>query len=126
MRAFIAIFILCLSCKTAAAETWSCKNDMEIHCQHGACEASRNFTPMDITLNTKGTISICAYTGCWEGKADITQNGRYLVFIGHNLPFSSSPTKENGQSALVSIDRMDSVGIVKVASFTQPLICSKN
>lgn len=126
MRVCIGIFLLCLSGTMVAAETWSCKNDMEIHCGRSACEASGSFTPMDITLKTKGEISVCAYSGCWEGKATVTKDSRYLVFIGHNLTFSTSSNKGNGESAIITIDRMDGVGILKVTSFAQPLICSTN
>lgn len=126
MRAFIGGLVLCLSGTTVMAEKWSCKNDMEIQCDSTACEVSDSFTPMDVALNTRGTISVCAYSGCLEGNAVVTTNDRNLVFTARDLPFSSSVKQDGSESAFVLVDRTDGVGFLKMASFAHPLICSKS
>lgn len=64
------LLLLTLLASPAAARDFTCSNpDAEISCSAGKCEfktASDGFTPM--SLSRRGsTLSICAYSGCWEG-----------------------------------------------------------
>ena len=53
----------------AAAQDFSCSNKAaEIRCSGGSCEAETDgFTPMSLS-RTGNKLSICAYSGCWEGS----------------------------------------------------------
>lgn len=53
----------------AAAADFTCSNEAaEIRCGDGACEANTDgFTPMSLS-RTGNRLSICAYSGCWEGS----------------------------------------------------------
>jgi hypothetical protein len=52
----------------AAAQNFTCSNKAaEIKCGGGTCEVTTDgFTPMSLS-RTGNRLSICAYSGCWEG-----------------------------------------------------------
>lgn len=72
MRLLAASIILLAPLPAAAASTadFSCANRAaEIRCADGRCEIltpDDGFTPMRLVRAGK-TLSICAYSGCWEG-----------------------------------------------------------
>lgn len=53
----------------AAAADFHCRNtDAEIWCATGKCGIeTQSFTPMELR-RTGSKLSICAYSGCWDGK----------------------------------------------------------
>ena len=112
---------------SSSAETWQCRNDIEIRCAEGACSAaaSGSFTPMSVSADGTGRLSVCAYSGCWEGIATVTRSEqKFLMLVGQNLEFSTASAQgESTQDVVLVIDRRDSVAILKVAEFAHPLIC---
>ena len=109
---------------SGAADGWQCRNDLEISCVDGKCgsKSSGEMTPMDINFDEAGNISVCAYTGCWDGRGKISENGDFLILTGQNLKFSTSDSSRN---VALTLDRNDNVGILKVGNFAQPVFCSR-
>ena len=129
MRFLPTLATLCLifaGCATAGrtspGERWQCRNDLEVSCSDGACEASAEgeFTPMSVDVDGSGAISVCAYSGCWEGTGEVLQSGDFLVLLGTDLQFSTSP---DSADVVIVIDRGDQVAALKVGEFALPLLC---
>ena len=119
--------IIAASAKRAAA-VWRCRNDLEVSCAHGNCEAETGdaFTPMSVRADEAGAISVCAYSGCWEGQAQAIESGDFLILAGHDLEFSTSADSRFGRANVVlAIDRSDGVGTLKVSEFAQPVLCER-
>lgn len=68
----------------APTKTWQCSNDLEVRCGDGKCEAAGDgeFTPMSVTVSDSGAMSVCTYTGCWEGTGELVRSAEFLVLIG--------------------------------------------
>lgn len=120
------------SSRAASAVTesggWACRNHLEVYCRDGACEVADldQFTPMSIHLEDAGALSVCAYTGCWEGQAEVVDGDPFLVALGNNLPFSTaSDDAESDRDVALVIDRSDGVATLKVGVFAQPLLCTR-
>lgn len=117
---------------TGHAEHWSCQNDdLEIRCAVGVCTAissgeQNGFTPMAIEVADNGKVSVCAYTGCWEGEGKTLGTEDFLVVAGHDLPFSTAPESQaKGMHVVVAVDRHDGFGAVKAGGFAQPIRCER-
>ena len=127
MKLSIIIF-LTIFAVNAQAESWNCKNDLEITCNSKKCEAQidNGFTPMDVNVDDSGAMSVCAYTGCWEGTGEILKSEGFAIIAGHNLKFSTAPNSEGmNESIVIVIDTYDNVAILKAGAFAHPLICKK-
>lgn len=105
--------------------TWDCRNDVEVHCAEGACTvaAADDFTPMDVRVDDSGAMSVCAYTGCWEGTGEVLRSEGFLVWVGHDLEFSTSPGPESSADILVALDLADDVATLKAGQIAHPLLC---
>ncbi len=110
---------------TSETQRWQCRNDIEIACLDGSCSVEQEaaFTPMDIHVDTEGSLSICAYTGCWQGGGKAIVEGAFLVLVGQGLEHS---TGSDSEDIVLTIDRSDGVGTVKAGSFATPLLCTRN
>lgn len=102
---------------------WNCRNySFEIGCEGDTCTAADAFTPMDIYL-TETHMTLCAYTGCWEGAPDtVSQAGRLITFTGQGLDFS---TRDNWPAdAVVTLDTQSGTGTILVVDlYAQPITC---
>ncbi len=131
---FGLILLSLVGCASAAPAidsepTWHCRNDLEIFCREGACEAALEgaFTPMDVSLEASGELSVCAYTGCWEGQAEVLERQDFLLAVGQELPFSTAKDdRGSDRNIVLVIDRNDSVATLKVGVFALPLPCSRS
>lgn len=115
-----------LSLFASPTETsWSCRNQVEIRCAGDKCESVSNdeFTPMSIAFNGNGNVSVCAYTGCWEGTGRVTSSEDFLTITAKDLPFSTNITST--QSVSLTLDKKDNIGIVKAGEFAQPIVCKR-
>ena len=107
---------------TGLAADWHCRNpDLEILCDRGKCSASETFTPLDIRLDAHGTLSVCAYSGCWDGAAQIFRAGDHLFASGRGLTRSSAP--EDRKDFMLGIDTEDALGHLQGAGFSLPVTC---
>lgn len=72
----LAVAALAAAGGPARATDFNCRNlEAEISCANGACTVtvpggSDGFTPMGLTRRG-ATLSICAYSGCWEGRISL-------------------------------------------------------
>src|SRR5690606_25156173 len=88
-RAWIAGLLAPLAGGMAQAETWHCRNDVEVQCGAGGCSAAAEggFTPMDLAFADDGGLSLCAYSGCWEGSGEVLARAPWLVVGARGLPW---------------------------------------
>ncbi len=122
---FGLIFILSIfGLASIETESWQCRNDVEVHCAEGKCDAKKSgeFTPMSVSFDGLGKMSVCAYTGCWEGVGKVSSSDNFMILNGQNLKFSTSDMKQN---IAIILDKTDNVATLKAGSFAQPLVCEK-
>ena len=88
----------------ASGMEWQCRNtDMEVSC-----------------LDAK---TLCAYSGCWEGRAKIVKSQHFMTIVANNLaPQGGNSGQESRGSSLI-IDLTDKIGIMKFENFAQPMAC---
>ena len=105
------------------AHTWHCSNhEVEVACVDGKCETHSDFTPMDVTFSDKGSLHVCAYSGCWEGVASVHHYHNYTVVIGKNFISEQANKKEN---FFISFDSEDNISIFKGLGFAMPMMCEQ-
>lgn len=123
MRLFMTLILSILFAATAQAESWECRNDLEITCSNGKCEAKTDggFTPMSVSFDDSGKMSVCAYTGCWEGTGKVFKHSNFLMLSGQDLKFSTSA--DMNQNIAITLDRSDNIATLKAGGFTHPLAC---
>ena len=107
----------------AIARAWQCTNDIEVSCAAQKCTASESFTPTSISLQETGRMEICAYSGCWRGRGTVTKSKGAVYFSAPKLKWSGV---EKGEArAIVALDTLDRLALVKVAGFAMPVHCKK-
>lgn len=103
---------------------WACTSQVEVWCAVDGCaaKAEDETTPLSVWAREDGEVSVCAYTGCWEGRGDFSNTGGRLVWAAENLPFSSG---QGGFSADVSLMIIsgEGVGFVRAGGLATPLLC---
>lgn len=105
-------------------DAWSCVNDVEVWCAVDSCAArpEGEMTPMAITARRSGEFSVCAYTGCWEGKTKVADIAGRLVWAADKAPFSTQPEGFEADVTLMIIEK-DGVGFVRAGGIASPLLC---
>ncbi|MEM8773124.1 MAG: hypothetical protein AAGD92_15870 [Pseudomonadota bacterium] len=106
-------------------DRWLCANSVEVWCTVDSCAAKPEdeTTPMAIEAKANGDFAICAYTGCWEGRAaPVRAKGRAL-WIADDVPFSTND--EFRADVTVLITEKDGVGFVRVGAIATPLLCRR-
>lgn len=122
----IWVFILWIA--TPPTESWHCQNDLEVRCTSEHCEVQEadSYTPMGINFDDSGSMSVCAYTGCWEGDGTVVKSNDFLILTGDGLKFSTAPDSADMSTDIVIVlDRSDNVAIVKAGTFAHPLLCEQ-
>lgn len=107
-------------------EAWNCRNQIEIWCAADGCAATSEAesTPMDIWASVDGAISVCAYSGCWEGSGAFTGAGGRLLWGADSLPFTTSPDGAKGDVTLLVLAE-DGVGFVRAGGLATPVLCRR-
>ena len=130
LRLLVIAIISFVSISLSASELvgWKCTNDIEVMCSNKGCGVGQgdDFTPVDVSLYVDGSMSVCAYTGCWSGKGFVLNDGSFTIYTGKGFKFSTAPNSENSEDVIVVIDRRDNVAVMKNSVFSQPLICTKH
>ena len=125
MKILILLLMLMANHSELPPDTWACTNQIEVWCTVDSCAAkdADEMTPLRISARRDGVFSVCAYTGCWEGKASLTDNNGRLLWAADQAAFSSRP--EGGLEADISlmIVEKDGVGFVRVGGIATPLLC---
>lgn len=127
MRLLIACSVVTMAMSAAArAEEWVCSNkSAEISCDALACDVTMpdGFTPMELTVNSGGAVSLCAYSGCWSGQAaGMLRVGHYLTAIGLRLDWSGLSGSPG--DLVASIDTKANIATVLSGSFAHPMTCT--
>jgi len=109
-----------------AGDTWHCRNEaVEVSCNAGKCEVSKDFTPLDVTVDSETGLTVCAYSGCWEGKlTSMLASQNHLTVQADDMKWSTSVDKK-GIPGSVTIDRKSGTGTVLASSFAVPVTCRK-
>jgi len=120
----LAVLTGCTSPPTPSME-WSCRNiAAEISCQEDSCDVALagDFTPMELTLDADGGLSLCAYSGCWSGKAEkVSTAGNYFSVIGIGLPWSGTDGPPADISVMLNMETM--VATLLTHDYAHPMIC---
>ncbi len=121
----VALAAAVLLAAAAPAAAWDCRNgDLEIACDAQGCNASESFTPMSISLGEKGEMTVCAYSGCWQGRANqIVQSDDYLILAASALRWNGQ--SGNDAAIAVLLDKHTGIAILNGAGFAHPLTCSR-
>lgn len=93
---------------------------LQIQCSDGTCTAEKDFTPMAINLHGKD-LSICAYSGCWEGEAVIHQDEIGFAVLGKNLAWNGDAANKANFQLAISLPSLE--GMVLGEGFASPLQC---
>lgn len=110
------------------ADAWTCRNDMEVQCGPKACSVTENggFTPMHVSFDSSGRFSVCAYSGCWEGKGAAAWNEPFLVISQKQVDWSDPNRRIDGrEDILIAFSSTDRLALVKAGRFALPMHCSK-
>ena len=124
---FIALLTVASTTYAATAvesSGWNCRNtDLEVRCSDKKCEVAANHTPMDVHVS-ESAMSICAYSGCWEGAPSATMTaGSFVTFTGIALPFSTGSVGVANVS--VTVNTASKVAMIMVEGmFASPALCS--
>ena len=126
MIEFAAALMLGASRTEVPPESWNCRNQIEVWCAADGCAATPpdQSTPMDIWASVDGSISACAYSGCWEGEAAVSASAGRLLWIGDDLPFVSSVEGAAGDVTLLILAK-DGVGFVRAGGIATPVLCRR-
>ena len=120
------LFALMGSRAEVPRDIWECSNQVEVWCAADGCAATApdEATPMDIYATRDGALSICAYSGCWEGEATLTEADGRLLWTSSNLEWLSGTGGFDSEATLLIVSA-DGVGFVRAGGFATPLLCSR-
>lgn len=120
----IAAFALVSVVQATQADVWNCTNrDIEVQCSETSCENSDVFTPLSVLVDSvNGSMSVCAYSTCYDGKGVVVKNGSHLIFSGHTLASSSDAT--DIENVMLGINSESKVAVINGLSFASPMLCS--
>ncbi|MDZ7628577.1 MAG: hypothetical protein U5J99_09290 [Parvularculaceae bacterium] len=123
---FLVLALLGATREGMPADVWSCRNQVEVWCTADGCAATNpdEFTPMDISADANGDLSVCAYTGCWSGKAKVARAEDRWLWAGDGLPFSTSGDRAKADVTLL-IAAKDGVGFVRAGGLATPVLCTR-
>ena len=128
MLQFLLATMMMTSPAEIPPEIWNCRNQIEVWCSVDSCAASAEdeTTPMDISASrSDGQFSICAYSGCWEGQAEMVEAKGRLLWVADNVGFSTSTSGFVADISLLILE-VDGVGFVRVGGLATPLLCTRS
>lgn len=122
MGLWAAVILGAASPQSARADTQTCRNsDLEIVCLDGRCEVNEGFTPLSVKLEG-ARLSVCAYSGCWEGEAERVEDDRSLYMVSHAMKWSGADPGED-VSFQLALSKVTGIAVLNGASFALPLQC---
>ncbi len=125
MYALLLAVLLSSSRSEVPPDAWVCANDIEVWCTVDSCAAKSESetTPMGISARGDGRFSICAYTGCWEGKTRPINAAGRLLWVADDVAFSTNDAATADVSLMIVA--RDGVGFVRVGAIASPLLCRR-
>lgn len=107
---------------------WHCRNELEIWCSGQGCNLAPpgETTPLEIRADPKGGFSVCAYSGCWEGKSRPKRIAGRLIWAGDNVPFSTAREGAMATDVTLIVFEADGVGFVRAGGLATPLVCARD
>ncbi|MGA9581459.1 MAG: hypothetical protein WBR13_05780 [Allosphingosinicella sp.] len=123
-RRFAAALLLIAGATPAAAQDFTCSNkSAEISCDGGACKVnSDGFTPMSLG-RTGNRLSICAYSGCWEGPI-LVRRPRGSIDLLYAQVRNSQASAGGGMNELAIIyDRGSRTAQMRWGGFANSMDC---
>jgi hypothetical protein len=107
-------------------ESWNRRNQIEVWCAADGCASTAPdaFTPMDIWAAANGDLSVCAYSGCWRGRAAASAADGRLLWSGDALQFESAVEGAAGDVTLLILVK-DGVGFVRAGGLATPVLCAR-
>lgn len=133
MKTIVLALGLAALAPPAGAEDWNCRNtDLEISCQSGQCQSSESFTPLDVSVHDDGSLTVCAYSGCWDGVGEIGESNEYLMVTASELvaaPNGLEPSEEGEEQdrprVMIGIDTRDGVSVFNGFGYAMPMMCER-
>jgi hypothetical protein len=106
----------------AQAQDFYCRNEAaEIRCVSNSCEVEReSFTPMELR-RTGNRLSICAYSGCWEGPIAMRRSRGGVTFLSATVR-SKAPAEPSSASLSVMFDH-EGTAQVRWLGFSNAMTC---
>lgn len=103
---------------------WSCQATHDIRCSDGDCEIAEDpgVVPVAAYFDASGKVSMCAYSGCWEGNGQIQTSRQFHWVLGENLQWDS-PNVDDYTDVFVVVDISTSSGVAKANDFAVPVVC---
>jgi len=77
-----------------------------------------------VHVEAGGRFSVCAYSGCWEGKARVHRQDGRLLLTAEGVPFSSGDGQTATDITLLIIPG-DDTGFVRAGGLATPLTCRR-
>jgi len=124
----VLMVITLLACdQPRGSWAWSCRATHDIQCSEGDCEIAEDqgIVPIDSYFDASGKVSMCVYSGCWEGDGQIQTSKQFHSVRGENLPWSS-PDIDDYMDVFVSVDVGRGVGVALAGPFAVPMICENS
>lgn len=103
---------------------WLCRNtDTEISCGDGTCEIRPRdgFTPMEVTVRL-GHMSVCAYSGCWNGTPILVEDDSLLYVQSHDLRWIHNEDAVPATFQL-ALNKDTRVAVLNGERFAHPMHC---
>lgn len=110
-------------------QNWHCHNTLEVRCARTGCTVlgEDDFTPMSVNASSSGELSVCAYSGCWQGQARAWSRSPWLFWTAHQLPWQGMPAQpEAAEDVVLVIDQDEGIALIRAGPFAQALICDSD
>ena len=120
---------LTLASALSHSAAWECKPDVEVQCTAKSCSVSpdQGVIPIGLSFDSHGTFSLCAYSGCWEGKGRVVSASPFLVISAEKVSWSDPNRRVEGrEDVLIAFSPRDRIAMVKAGSLSLPMRCSQS
>ena len=107
---------LTLTSALSHSAAWECKPDVELQCTAKSCSVSpdQGVIPIGLSFDSHGTFSLCAYSGCWEGKGKVVSASPFLVISAEKVDWSDPNRRVEGrEDILIAFSPSDQIAMGK-------------
>lgn len=109
----------------AQAQDFSCRNaTAEIRCGDGECRVETDsFTPMQLS-RVGPLITLCAYSGCWEGKIVFSRSRSGVLFLQARMGRDRAAGEAEETLLSVMLSRGDRAAQINWSGFFSVMECA--